>query len=171
MQNAVLLNGTNLNLNPSNVEKTADKIQFSYEVSVANGQTATIQKLGGYTVSLNHENTQVAAQNVIAEVLKIGYSNLKENQIQAWAKIWEMSDITIDGDVKAQQGIRFNICKSTTRHSFQYFPIESNLFRKRFSIKYWSKRIYWRKIWWLYLLGYRSLLYSFLHGNQRSTSS
>jgi maltose phosphorylase len=34
---------------------------------------------------------------------------LKENQIQAWAKIWEMSDITIDGDVKAQQGIRFNI--------------------------------------------------------------
>jgi maltose phosphorylase len=24
-------------------------------------------------------------------------------------KIWEMSDITIEGDVKAQQGIRFNI--------------------------------------------------------------
>lgn len=32
-----------------------------------------------------------------------------QNQIDAWAKIWEMSDITIDGDVKAQQGIRFNI--------------------------------------------------------------
>ena len=32
-----------------------------------------------------------------------------EKQKQAWAKIWEMSDITIDGDVKAQQGIRFNI--------------------------------------------------------------
>jgi maltose phosphorylase len=30
-------------------------------------------------------------------------------QKNAWAKIWEMSDITIAGDVKAQQGIRFNI--------------------------------------------------------------
>jgi len=109
MQNVVLLKGTNLNLNPSNVEKTTDKIQFTYEVAVTNGQTATIQKLGGYTVSLNHENTQLAAQNVIAEGLKIGYTNLVESQIQAWAKIWEMSDITIDGDVKAQQGIRFNI--------------------------------------------------------------
>jgi hypothetical protein len=38
-----------------------------------------------------------------------------------------MSDITIDGDVKAQQGIRFNI------------SIEPNVFRKRFSIKYWTK--------------------------------
>jgi maltose phosphorylase len=27
---------------------------------------------------------------------------------EAWSKIWEMSDITIE-DVKAQQGIRFNI--------------------------------------------------------------
>ena len=27
----------------------------------------------------------------------------------AWAGIWEMSDITIQGDVEAQQGIRFNI--------------------------------------------------------------
>jgi maltose phosphorylase len=32
-----------------------------------------------------------------------------ENQKLAWAKIWEMSDITIEGDTKAQQGIRFNI--------------------------------------------------------------
>jgi hypothetical protein len=28
---------------------------------------------------------------------------------KAWSKFWEMSDITIEGDVKAQQGIRFNI--------------------------------------------------------------
>jgi maltose phosphorylase len=34
---------------------------------------------------------------------------LLQDQIDAWAKIWDMSDITIDGDVKAQQGIRFNI--------------------------------------------------------------
>ncbi|WP_298393861.1 glycoside hydrolase family 65 protein [Flavobacterium sp.] len=109
MQNTILINGSNTNATPSNVEKNNEKVQFTYEINVSKDATGSIQKLGGYTVSLNHENTQVAAQNVISEGLKIGYSNLKENQIQAWAKIWEMSDITIDGDVKAQQGIRFNI--------------------------------------------------------------
>ncbi len=109
MQNTILLEGNNLNISPSNIEKTADKIQFTYEVAVAKGQTSSIQKLGGYTVSLNHENTQTAAENVIIKALQIGHAQLLENQIQAWAKIWEMSDITIDGDVKAQQGIRFNI--------------------------------------------------------------
>jgi maltose phosphorylase len=109
MQNTILLNGSNVNASPINIEKNNEKVQFSYEINVAKEQTATIQKLGGYTVSLNHENTQVAAQNVIAEGLKIGYTNLVESQIQDWSKIWEMSDITIDGDVKAQQGIRFNI--------------------------------------------------------------
>ena len=109
MQNAILLNGENTNALPINIEKNNEKVAFTYEVAVANGQTASIQKLGGYTVSMNHENTQKAAQNVIAEGLKIGFTNLVESQKQAWAKIWEMSDITIDGDVKAQQGIRFNI--------------------------------------------------------------
>jgi maltose phosphorylase len=109
MQNAILINGENVNASPINIEKNSEKVQFSFEVDVKREQVATIQKLGGYTVSLNHENTQIAAQNVITEGLKIGYSNLVESQKQAWAKIWEMSDITIDGDVKAQQGIRFNI--------------------------------------------------------------
>ncbi|MDN3678103.1 glycoside hydrolase family 65 protein [Flavobacterium paronense] len=109
MQNSILLNGQNQNISPSNVEASNEKVQFTYEVKVAKDQTASIQKLGGYTVSMNHENTQVAAQNVIAKALSLGYDQLLNNQINAWAKIWEMSDITIDGDVKAQQGIRFNI--------------------------------------------------------------
>ena len=109
MQNNILLNAENQNLSPSNVESSIDKVQFTYEVTASKGQTASIQKLGGYTVSMNHENTQNAAQNVIAKALAVGYNQLLNGQIDAWAKIWEMSDISIDGDVKAQQGIRFNI--------------------------------------------------------------
>ena len=109
MQNSILLNGQNQNSAPSNVASSNEKIEFSYEVSAAKGQTASIQKLGGYTVSMNHENTEAAAQNVIAKALALGYDQLLNDQIAAWAKIWEMSDITIEGDVKAQQGIRFNI--------------------------------------------------------------
>ena len=109
MQNSILLEGSNLSVAPVSVQETKDKIQFSYEVAVTKGQTTTIQKIGGYTVSMNHENTIIGAKNSIAKALEIGVSQLTENQKQAWAKIWEMSDITIDGDVKAQQGIRFNI--------------------------------------------------------------
>ena len=109
MQNSILLEGSNLSIAPVSMQETKEKIQFCYEVAVAKGQTTTLQKIGGYTVSMNHENTVKAAENVIAKALEIGMSQLTENQKVAWAKIWEMSDITIEGDVKAQQGIRFNI--------------------------------------------------------------
>lgn len=109
MQNSLFLNGENLSMNPMTVEKTSDKIQFHYEVNAAKGQTSSIQKLGGYSVSMNHENTQIAAENTIKKGLEAGFNQLLESQKIAWAKIWEMSDISIDGDVKAQQGIRFNI--------------------------------------------------------------
>ena len=109
MHNTILTNGEKTNISPSNIDAKADKIQFSYDVIVAQGQKSSIQKIGGYTVSLNHENTITAAEKVIQSALALGYEQLLQDQISAWAKIWEMSDITIDGDVKAQQGIRFNI--------------------------------------------------------------
>ena len=106
MQNSILLNDKNQNITP---EHNKEKIQFEYVINVAKGEKSAIQKIGGYTVSLNHENTYVGAENVIKSALNKGYNQLLQDQITAWAKIWEMSDITIDGDVKAQQGIRFNI--------------------------------------------------------------
>lgn len=109
MHNTVLLNGNDLQLLTDNVEKNNEKVQFSYSTNVAVGEKLTLQKMGGYTVSLNHEDTLLGAENVILQATKQGYDTLLQEQINAWAKIWEMSDITIDGDVKAQQGIRFNI--------------------------------------------------------------
>jgi len=109
MQNSILENGKNLNLSPTNFNTTTDKIQSIYAAIVAQGKTSSIQKIGGYTVSLNHTNTQAAAEKAIQAALALGYDQLLEDQKEAWSKIWEMSDITIEGDVKAQQGIRFNI--------------------------------------------------------------
>jgi maltose phosphorylase len=94
-----------------------DKIVLSYEVNVSKNEMASIQKIGGYTVSLNHDNTEKASEDVIKKALSIGFEKLKQNQIEAWAKIWEMSDITIEGDVKAQQGIRFNIFQLNQTYS------------------------------------------------------
>jgi maltose phosphorylase len=109
MHNSILENGKKISLSPETASATKEKIQFSYVHNVAQGTKSSIQKIGGYTVSLNHENTVAAAEKGIQTALTIGFSQMLQNQIEAWAKIWEMSDITIDGDVKAQQGIRFNI--------------------------------------------------------------
>ncbi|MFC4738759.1 glycoside hydrolase family 65 protein [Flavobacterium ponti] len=111
MHNTFVANGKISNVNPTNIEKSETKTQFSYEFAVTEGKTIAIQKLGGYTVSTNHDENQLikASQDVIDKGLELGYEKLLQNQIEAWAKIWEMSDITIDEDVKAQQGIRFNI--------------------------------------------------------------
>ena len=111
MHNTFVTNGKISNVNPTNIEKSETKTQFSYEFALTEGQSIAIQKLGGYTVSTNHDEQQLikASQDVIDKSMALGYEKLLQNQINAWAKIWEMSDITIDGDVKAQQGIRFNI--------------------------------------------------------------
>jgi maltose phosphorylase len=58
-----------------------------------------------------------------------------------------MSDITIEGDVKAQQGIRFNI-----------FQLNQTYLGK--PIEHWTKGFTGEK-WRIHLLGYGSLLYSF----------
>ena len=109
MQNTITLNGKKIAVAPTNSNKTSDSIQFSYRLDVAQGQKYSIQKIGGYTVSLNHENTVTAAKKAIQKTLELGFDQMLQDQIEAWGKIWEMSDITIDGDIKAQQGIRFNI--------------------------------------------------------------
>ena len=111
MQNQIIVNNEITNVKPVEVTKETSKISFSYEVAATQGQTVSIQKFGGYTISTNHKEEYLisAAKQVLVQATTLGFNALLENQKQAWAKIWEMSDITIEGDTKAQQGIRFNI--------------------------------------------------------------
>jgi len=111
MQNQIIVNNEITDVKPVEVTKEASKISFSYEVAATQGQTVSIQKFGGYTISTNHKEEYLisSAKQVLVQATTIGFNALLENQKQAWAKIWEMSDITIEGDTKAQQGIRFNI--------------------------------------------------------------
>ncbi|MGB3145625.1 MAG: glycoside hydrolase family 65 protein [Maribacter sp.] len=75
------------------------------------GESVTLIKFGGYTVSRNHAADQLveAANTALDKASSLGFDALLDMQKKSWADIWEMSDIVIEGDVKAQQGIRFNI--------------------------------------------------------------
>jgi len=110
MESRIFLNGTSVE-SSSKVDKSSNKIAFTYAQDAKQGETVSIHKFGGYTVDRNHDKDQLinAASSVLDTVVNVGFSNLLESQKEAWAKIWDMADITIEGDLKAQQGIRFNI--------------------------------------------------------------
>ncbi len=118
MQSSISLNGKQLHQKPS-VLKEELFVSHSYTQQVKKGETIELQKFGGYVVNTNHpENRLVeAAKSVLLKGDELGYDVLLENQKQAWAKIWQMSDITIEGDVKAQQAIRFNIFQLNQTYS------------------------------------------------------
>ncbi len=92
-------------------ETIDERIVFEYSYNIKANQTVSLVKFGGYTVSLNHPKDKLlqASTKVLQKAAAIGFNKLLQMQKEAWCKIWDMADITISGDVKAQQGIRFNI--------------------------------------------------------------
>ena len=110
MQSDCFMNNQNVGLQPQ-VITTENKISFIYKLSIKKQETVTIHKFGGYTTGRNHNRSELikAAQHALEQATNLGFNELLNKQKQAWSKIWDMADITIEGDVKAQQGIRFNI--------------------------------------------------------------
>jgi len=107
MQAEVFLEGKSIAA--TEFEKSKNFVAIEYALSLKKKQHIKLVKYGGYTISSNHKNVVNAANNVLEKASKLGFSTLLEEQKKAWKAIWDMSDITIVGDVKAQQGIRFNI--------------------------------------------------------------
>ncbi|MFD1063005.1 glycoside hydrolase family 65 protein [Winogradskyella litorisediminis] len=110
MKNELAIDGKTVEKEPM-VDAYKDMISFAYVNDVAKNETYTITKYGGYNSDRNHDRNKLVdvAKATLDKVSAIGFNGLLEQQKQAWANIWNMSDITIDGDVAAQQGIRFNI--------------------------------------------------------------
>lgn len=109
MQVETFLNGNPVTTEHNTV-KTSNYVGIEFEKDIRKEDTLTIYKYGGYVTSMNHDKYQLisASKNVLSKATA-GFSALLSAQKEAWKKIWEMADIVIEGDVKAQQGIRFNI--------------------------------------------------------------
>jgi maltose phosphorylase len=77
----------------------------------------------------------------LKECVLLGYESLKLVHIDAWSQIWNDADIHIDGDVAAQQGIRFNIF-----HLWQTYTGEDprlNIGPKGFTGEKYGGSTYW----------------------------
>ena len=80
-------------------------------LSVKEKQETVIYKYAANLSSENHDKELLVHQTkkVIEHISQKGFALMLKEQAQAWAAKWVESDIVIEGDASAQQGIRFNI--------------------------------------------------------------
>tara|TARA_B110000503_G_scaffold72550_1_gene112138 strand:- start:8937 stop:11243 length:2307 start_codon:yes stop_codon:yes gene_type:complete len=116
---------------------------FTYQQEIKQNQTFTIHKFGGYVVDRNHKKDELvaAAKEALDKAVSFGFDALLELQKQSWAQIWKMSDITIEGDVKAQQGIRFNIFQ--LNQTYLGTDVTLNIGPKGFTGEKYGGSTYW----------------------------
>ncbi|MCX2482417.1 family 65 glycosyl hydrolase domain-containing protein [Pedobacter sp. MR2016-24] len=110
VKTVVLHNGTALALaqNEANKEKYLGE---SASIAIAENSTVDIYKYATNLSSQIYDTAELltTAVNVINAAVEKGFEVLLEEQAAAWAAKWEEGDIIIEGDVSAQQAIRFNI--------------------------------------------------------------
>lgn len=75
------------------------------------GDEVCLEKFAAVLSSMNHPTSALVDRAVeqAKQAQNLGYHSLKAEHIAAWLAKWETSDIVIEGDEEAQQGIRFNI--------------------------------------------------------------
>lgn len=80
-------------------------------IEVKEKQETVIFKYAANLSSENHDKETIVPETkkVIEQVFQKGFEVMLKEQAQAWAAKWVESDIVIEGDASAQQGIRFNI--------------------------------------------------------------
>ena len=131
MQNQLFIDNKALNISPKE-NKKENYIGLQYEVKVKQNQTFRIEKYGGYSRSNDY--------STLAKSIAL-FDSLLENQREDWATIWETSDIVIEGDEKAQQGIRFNIFQLNQTYSGKYAHL--NIGPKGFTGEKYGGSTYW----------------------------
>ena len=103
--------------NHDEVNIKADKIEKElyvsncFEINLEKGSKYTLFKYVSILSNLSDSELSLTDLAILKvnEAKKYGFKKLLSNHEQSWQKIWENADVIIEGDLKAQQAIRFNI--------------------------------------------------------------
>lgn len=96
--------------NPIRIEKEK-QTGFSVGADVKPGETVTLVKYVAIASSLHYERQELVETSMqeARRAKAIGWDTLMEDHRKAWQDIWNETDVVIEGDAEAQQGIRYNI--------------------------------------------------------------
>ena len=106
------IENNNLEISISPIELETEKfISNKFNISAQQDETYSLYKAGTYVSSFNHdeEKLEEIAFNNLELAKSKGFETMLNEQAAAWAKRWEFGDIKIEGDLAAQQAIRYNI--------------------------------------------------------------
>lgn len=80
-------------------------------LSISIGEAVVLNKYVSVLSSLNNSKEHLLKDTKarLEETKAKGYAKLFLDHSRAWEKIWSTSDVIIEGDISAQQAIRFNI--------------------------------------------------------------
>ncbi|MEL6987649.1 MAG: family 65 glycosyl hydrolase domain-containing protein, partial [Bacteroidota bacterium] len=86
-------------------------VATSIERNIKSGEEIAFEKFVALTSNfyLDPNELNDEAFKLVKEAKQIGYNALKEMHVEAWSNKWKECDIIIEGDIAAQQAIRFNI--------------------------------------------------------------
>lgn len=123
--------------------KAEKYVASQVSLDVISGQETTLIK---YACNLSSENYAVeellpAAKVYLAKVAAKGYDTMLAEQAEKWISKWHMNDIVIEGDVAAQQGIRFNIFQLNQTYSGE--DARLNIGPKGFTGEKYGGSTYW----------------------------
>src|SRR5690606_33908523 len=92
-------------------EKKEKYVAGHITVKLEAGKELVLVKYGVNLSSADYAREELmdAGKERIVQIRSRKYEALKAAHVLAWEEKWERNDIAIEGDVAAQQGIRFNI--------------------------------------------------------------
>jgi maltose phosphorylase len=91
--------------------RTEKYVAGEVQLPVKQGQEVVVYKYAVNLSSMNYAREALLdeARGYLHRIAAKGFDRLLAEHTRAWADNWRRNDIRIDGDVEAQQGIRFNI--------------------------------------------------------------
>ena len=93
-------------------ENQLDKyIDASFLCEIKKGTSVCFEKIVAMPSSFHYSKDQLKQLTIdqLNAAVMLGYEGLRHEQIQVWKDKWDIGDIEIEGDIGAQQAIRFNI--------------------------------------------------------------
>jgi maltose phosphorylase len=99
-----------------------------------------------YACNLSSENHKIEdllthSKAYLKRIAEKGFDKMVTEQAEKWASKWEMNDIMIEGDVAAQQGIRFNIFQMNQTYTGE--DARLNIGPKGFTGEKYGGSTYW----------------------------
>ncbi len=93
------------------VVQREDYVSNRVSLELGLGEEAILYKYVSVLTSMNHKPEAMVDQGIrlLMGAMELGFDALFEEHTAIWEENWAHSDIIIEGDTAAQQGIRFNI--------------------------------------------------------------